>query len=73
MPPEEILVSQAAAARRFGVSVATWRRWVRAGRAPQPVNLPGHPKFLASDLDAFARQLVGIRARRFFPHARRMA
>jgi predicted DNA-binding transcriptional regulator AlpA len=46
-----------------GFSRWTWRRWVRSGLAPQPVSLPGHPRWKAVDV---ARFLDGHANRRHF-------
>lgn len=44
---------QAEAARLFGVSVSTWKRYVRAGRVPPPVRVgPGRIGWLESELVA---------------------
>jgi predicted DNA-binding transcriptional regulator AlpA len=52
-----------------GICRWTWRNWVRAGIAPQPVpNLPGHPRWKASEIAAF---LDGhAHGRHFFGRAR---
>ena len=45
----------------------TWFRWVRSGKAPQPVSgIPGHPRWRVADIDRF---LEG--RRRFFGKAQR--
>lgn len=51
---------------RGGFSRWTWRRWVRSGIAPQPVTLPGHPRWEADKVDRF---LAG-RTSRYFGSAR---
>lgn len=44
---------------RIGCSRWTWRRWVTAKTAPQPVpGLPGHPKWKRADIDRFVEGRV---------------
>jgi prophage regulatory protein len=44
---------------RIPVSRATWWRWIKAGRAPQPVRLgPGIVAWRASDVDLLAASFV---------------
>ena len=52
---DTLYVSDKVAAARFSVSVATWWRWTRSGRAPQPIRLsPGCTRWYVPDLDRFA-------------------
>lgn len=41
--------------REFGISDETWRRWVRSHVAPQPVDLPGRPRWRRADIERFKR------------------
>jgi predicted DNA-binding transcriptional regulator AlpA len=62
------LVRIADICRDGGFSYWTWRRWVRCGKAPQPVaNMPGFPRWKASDVAQF---LDGRKGRHFFGGAR---
>lgn len=44
-------------AAMFGVSRATWGRWVRCGRMPQPIRIGGAPMWLAEDIEAWLKRL----------------
>ena len=45
--------------RDAGISRVTWFRWVRSGLAPKPVpNLPGHPRWRASEIAHFLDGLI---------------
>ena len=50
-----------------GFSRWTWRRWVRSGIAPQPLALPGHPRWSVVAVEQF---LTG-RTSRYFGKAQR--
>ncbi len=42
---------------RFGISRATWRRWMAAGYAPRPVHLgPRTVRWLRQEIEAFERR-----------------
>lgn len=59
--------------REFGISDETWRRWVRSGVAPQPIHLPGRPRWRRDDIRRFKQgraQAVAGR-REFFGSALR--
>jgi predicted DNA-binding transcriptional regulator AlpA len=54
-----------------GICRWTWAAWVRSGKAPKPVaNLPGHPRWKASDIANFLDGRLGYSNRRFFGKAR---
>jgi predicted DNA-binding transcriptional regulator AlpA len=57
------LLTQGEVCRMFGISDETWRRWVKAGRTPQRVDLPGHPRWRREDIEALKGQPA---ARRYF-------
>jgi hypothetical protein len=52
-PPQPELIGQLALCRRFGISDDTWRRWRAARLTPEPVDLPGRPRWLLSEIEAF--------------------
>lgn len=55
---------------KIDISRATWFRWVRSGKAPQPVpNMPGYPRWRVTDIERFVdgRKTSG---RHFFGGAR---
>jgi predicted DNA-binding transcriptional regulator AlpA len=65
------LLTTTAICERAGISRWTWRAWVRSGKAPKPVaNLPGHPRWKASDIANFLDGRLGYSNRRFFGKAR---
>lgn len=72
-PPETI--TQLRICRRLGISDETWRRWRKAGLTPRPVAMPGRPRWLVSDIEAFKRGRVAVPGRRqfFVTAARRRA
>jgi hypothetical protein len=39
--------------RRLGITDETWRRWRAAGKTPAPLDLPGHPRWRAADIERF--------------------
>lgn len=52
---KSILMNRKQVARRLGISVPTWGRWVRNGDAPKPVeNLPGQSRWRSADIEALA-------------------
>ena len=55
------LLTQGQVCRMLGISDETWRRWRAAGRTPQQVDLPGHPRWRRDDIEALAGQPVAGR------------
>jgi predicted DNA-binding transcriptional regulator AlpA len=55
---------------RLGISDESWRRWVRSGRAPQPLpNFPKlRPRWSVRAIEDFER---GLGVQRYFGSARR--
>jgi predicted DNA-binding transcriptional regulator AlpA len=51
-------VTQMQICRRLGITDETWRRWRAAGKTPDPVALPGRPRWRASEIEAFLRGRV---------------
>lgn len=47
------LVRQFEICAAFGISDETWRRWVKRGDAPKPVDLPGRPRWRRADVERF--------------------
>ena len=52
-----LLYSSKEAAKMCGVSRNTWCRWVKLGFAPMPVNVTGIRRWIASDLEAWCKDL----------------
>jgi predicted DNA-binding transcriptional regulator AlpA len=49
---EPLLLRAAEAARLYGVSPATWHRWVSAGRVPAPVRIGATVRWRSAELAA---------------------
>ena len=66
------LLSGPAVAARLGICRHTWHRWVVAQHAPSPVpNVPGHPRWRLTDIEAFERG--AFTTNRYFRAGRRAA
>lgn len=65
------LVTQAAWARRLGVSVDTFRAWRRDGRIPAPVAIPGWPRWSSKTVERVTRELQQAGEGRYFRSATR--
>lgn len=63
------LLTQTQVCARLGISDETWRRWRKAGRTPEQVQLPGRPRWRRRDID----RLVGPVTREYFGRGRRSA
>jgi predicted DNA-binding transcriptional regulator AlpA len=50
------LLNTAQAMKWLGVSESTWHRWKSAGLLPQPVRLPGRPRWRLKDLERWLEQ-----------------
>lgn len=55
------LMRQAECAALADVSVQTWHRWVLAKKAPQPVNMPGKPRWLRREVE---RWIEGLQSKK---------
>lgn len=49
------LLTQIQICRRLGISDETWRRWRKRRLTPEPVEMPGRPRWRASEIDQFTR------------------
>lgn len=49
------LLTQIQICRKLGICVQTWRNWRERGLTPEPVNTPGVPRWLASEIEQFTR------------------
>lgn len=58
VPRDQKFLNVRECCERFGVSRATWFRWVKSQQAPQPAPLPGHPRWRVTDIERFERGRV---------------
>jgi hypothetical protein len=49
------LIGQIAICRRYGICDETWRRWRFAGVTPRPVDVPGRPRWILTEVEDFFR------------------
>ena len=72
MSARQQLLGGPAVCARLGICRHTWHRWVVAGHAPAPVaNVPGHPRWCVTDIEAFERG--AFTTNRYFRAGRRAA
>lgn len=65
------LVTQPAFAKALGLTVSTFHRWRDAGRIPEPLPLPGHPRWSDKVVAATKREIEDSGEGRYFRTARR--
>lgn len=54
---DRVLYSSSQIAGKCGVSKQTWCKWVKSGLAPAPVMVGNVRKWLASDIEAWCKDL----------------
>jgi predicted site-specific integrase-resolvase len=60
------LISQAAWAKRLGISVTTFKRWMAEGRIPAPLDLPGWPRWSRKVVDRVTSEIERSGEGRYF-------